>query len=344
MRDGRTLRLLYVIGLGLFPLTVAAQQPARETPKDESAQAQGEEQPLAFFVSPGVLRNGLDRLVDEIDDELEFDDEQYMAVRRLLRERVTGFLQEHHKELNHLANTYFEAYYAGEPPDSVYVADFADRALPQLLEFNEFMHELADGFREICNEDQVAMIDSYMAGFEVAVEAGQERLKAWSEGYFDPETEWRGSPAFRAAELNRKRELENRMVAASRAKIEQYRSGQAAGETPPNDAAADAAKPPAGAADDSWEAYVRAFIARYQLDSEKQQRAWQYHARYAEDRDRYLRRKLDDMSSIERMYAEAIRLEGEQKSDEAARMRARADAEMAKIENNVNEIFERLKE
>ena len=337
------LRRSLCIGIG-FGLVAAAlaQQPERPASSDRK---DAEEEPLRFFVSPGVLRNGLDRLVDEIDDKMSFDDEQYMAVRRIMQEKVPEFLREHHKQLNALANSYFEAYYDGEPPDSVFVAEFADNALPQLTEFNDLMHELAEEFRGVCNEDQIAMVDGYMAGFEVAVQAGHDRLKLWSEGYFDPETEWRGSPQFRPAEGARAQELEDKMVAASQLKIDEYRSRRAAAGAPGatgDQPAARAAAP--GSAADAWDAYVKAFIARFQLDSEKQQRAWQYHARYAEDRDRYLRRKLDDMTAIEQMYADAAKLDTEEKADEATKLRERADTAMNEIESSVNEIFERLKE
>ncbi len=281
----------------------------------------------------------LRKVAADMAGDYGFDEYQRDEAERVLREKIGAFLKENRPQLEKLVSEFLEAQVADEPPDPAFVADWARRAEPLLAKAHDLLYDVADDMREFMTEEQQIQLDGYLAAFDVGVEMTQKRLQRWAAGEFDPQTEWIGNPQARKLDRQRRREMYQRMEQARSEVLQQYEGGGAggAGGLPPGErarAGAEARKArQARRSTDEWARYVEAFIARYQLDAQQQQKARLFLRRQREARDTYLARKASQMERIEKLYKQARTPEQVQQ----------AEAEYKKLMAPVERMFEVLK-
>ncbi len=281
----------------------------------------------------------LRKVAADMASDYGFDEYQRDEAERVLREKIGAFLKENRPQLEKLVTEFLEAQVADEPPDPKFVAEWAKRAQPLLAKAHDLLYDVADNMRDFMTEEQQIQLDGYLAAFDVGVEMTQKRLARWAAGEFDPQTEWVGNPQARKLDRQRRREMYQRMEQARSEVLQQYEGGPAggAGGLPPGERAragaeAREARQARGAVDE-WERYVEQFIARYQLDSQQQQKARLFLRRQREARDTYLARKAAQMERIEKLYKQA-------KTPERIQQ---AEAEYKKLMAPVERMFEVLK-
>lgn len=323
--------------------TACAQQP--DTPDRQPRDDFG----LTLRLTPAMIRNFLNTVADDMAEDYDLDDDQYYRVNDVLQQRIPEFLSENREALTQLATEYMEAWSAAEPPDSEFVAQWSERALPLLDKFHETVETVADDFRDVLDDEQIAKLDGYLAAMDAGTQLIDQRLRTWADGGFDAETDWHRSPMFAEAETKRRREMEQRMVEARREAIafhlgedwvdSESAGGKSAGgaaaaprgtPAPPNARGAGRASKPG----DKWKTYTEDFIVRYKLDAAQTQRARLYYQRAAADRDRYQRRRLPELTRIANMIEKA----------KTPAQRERARALKADFEQGLEHMFERLKQ
>lgn len=357
------------LALFLVPWTpgVAAQQRPANSPNSAGAES---DFGLVIRITPDTILNYLNTVADDMARDYELDDEQYYRVNEILHQRIPQFLRENNQEISRLASDFSKAWASPEPPDTEFVATWAERARPLLGKFHETVEVLADDMRTVMTPEQIVKLDGYLAAVDVGSQFLDQRLDSWAQGGFDPDTDWHRSPLFKNAENTRRQEVERRMVEARREVIA-YHTGEAwaddipgpgmPGEplfrpsgtgAPAGDAADRHAGPgptPAAAAKsdphgragerptkprDKWEVYTEEFIARYKLDDAQAQKARLLYQRAADDRDRYERRRLPQLTEIARVLESA----------ETPEQREPALRQRAEFESGLERMFTRLKD
>lgn len=249
-----------------------------------------------------------DRVADSMIEFYDLDEEQFLATRQIVRETLPKFLQENKRDLKALLNEFIDAQLSGEPPDPNSIQDWAQRAVTMLEKFDGVVQEVTDGMREFLTEDQLVKLDAEHAAFKTGVSIVQNKLYHWSEGGFNPETDWITDPRVR-------REREHNERVAMRAEMQKARESvlNGAGE-PGSVATADRGAPeqragsgPASrtAPRDEWEMYVVSFIRRYDLNHDQEQQAYAILRAKQEERDDYLARKGNEIKAVGERLAKA---------------------------------------
>ena len=269
-----------------------------------------------FWPTRTMMDRVIDRITEQMTEHYNLDEYQLERTRTLFKERFPGFLNANRAEIQTLLNQYFEAILDTEPPAVDDVAVWAQRVQPLLADFDVVVDEVTGDMREYLNDDQVVMLDAEMAAFDAGMTMAQNKLGVWSEGGYDPETEWIHPPEDRHGE-----DAEGEVVTE---------------ETPVGDASASET----GAAEkeevpkDEWTVYTEEFIARYQLHSEQKQKALAFLRQQQERRDKYLRNNVSDMARVTKMLTEA-------KTEED---REKALVAYQRLNEPIDALFEQLKE
>lgn len=295
-----------------------------------------------FWPTPRMMDRIIDRITDEVGRQYEFDDEQIERTRALFKERFPAFLNQNRGEIQTLANQFFEAQLAGEPPTPETVAQWAQRVQPLLTKFTTLATETAGEMSTYMTDEQALRLEGELAAFETGVKLVNNKLGIWSAGGYDPQTEW--IPDGRARR-RREREMELKM----RAEMDEARRAavsEAVGETVPElevevvpaNTAPRATGPTRPAAPpppkDEWEKYVDAFVARYNLTPDQQQDAMRLLRAKQKERDEYLTRRTNDLVDLQKRIAAA---------DDEDKKKALA-AEMDKLNAPVERMFQQLKD
>jgi len=259
-----------------------------------------------FWPTQKMMERMIDRITDGMADEFNFDDSQLELTREVFKARFPEFLNENRAEIQTLLNQYFEALLDDQPPAVEDVAEWAGRVQPLMTGFGEVCDEVAESMREYLNDDQMVMLDAQHVAFQAGMKMAQNKLAVWADGGYDPETEWihRRSPEEREA--------------AAQAEMEEAEAEAAAKPLPK----------------DEWTIYTEQFIERYQLNEEQKQKAFTILGHQQEARDRYLRRKADEMAHVTKLLTEA-----ETEEERAASLEA-----YQRLNAPVDRIFEQLKE
>ena len=261
-----------------------------------------------FWPTRKMMERMIDRITDGMADEFNFDDSQLRLTREVFKARFPEFLNENRAEIQTLLNQYFEALLDDQPPAVEDVAEWAGRVQPLMTGFGEVCDEVAESMREYLNDDQVVMLDAQHVAFQTGMKMAQNKLAVWADGGYDPETEW----IHRGDSRHGSREEREAAEAAEQARQE-------------------AAKPQPK---DEWTIYTEQFIERYQLNEEQKQKAFTILRHQQEARDRYLRRKSDEMAHVTKLLTEA-----ETEEERAASLEA-----YQRLNAPVDRIFEQLKE
>ncbi|MFH1747996.1 MAG: hypothetical protein ABIG44_13255 [Planctomycetota bacterium] len=324
--------------LGVLTLTAALALPQDYYDEDEERPKKKDALPPAgFWPTQRMMDLFLDRMTEEMSGTYDFDEDQLYNTRELFKERFPTWLNDNRGEIMQLTNEYLEALLAGEAPDSEYVADWAQRTLPLVDEFTDLFEGVSVDMRAYMTEEQQVILDGQMAAFRVGVSYVNQRLGVWSEGGFDAQTEWPGSPEHRQHERQREREMHKEAREAElRAKGEwneeaETAAAAAADADQPNDRSADR---PGDQSRDEWTRYVDNFIRRYQLNQEQKEAAYKYLRYQQEQRDKYLRRSGGKLAEAH----EAV------KKADSDQQREKTTRQVNLLERPLERMFTQLKE
>jgi hypothetical protein len=369
MTSRTRLRKGWILAVALLLAAPALAQP--DDRRDEDTQLPPEERSSPVFslnVSPELLINAINRLVEKrLTKDYGFDEYQAEEMRHLLQEELPRFLEEHQAELETLATEWLEAVSADEPPSAERAADWAARLRPIVEEAEVMVDRVSDNMREFLNDDQQVLLDGFQAGIHTAARGAKGRLYEFEQGYFDPEKHWPGSRKARRRgpkeikSLRKEMEVARRDAmggdfepiapppprdpspdrAARRAARSTDEHALAEDESPapaqpaPEQAKTDNAPAPAKTVEkkDEWTLYVEAFIKRYKLDDEQQQKARHFLKRAHDNRDRYFAGRGSEMERITKMWRNA----------KTEKQRTTVEKAHAKFAKPLDGMFERLK-
>ena len=301
-------RLAGTLILAMFAIAALAQD-VSERDEDRSRRRADKIPTDGFWPTQKMMERFINRITDGMADEYNFDDDQLETTRDLFKAQFPEFLNENRAEIQTLLNQYFEALLDDGPPAPEEVAEWAGRVQPLMAEFGEICNEVTEGMREYINDEQMVMLDAQYVAFQTGLKMVQNKLAIWSDGGYDPETEW--------IRDNSRRPSREEREAAERAAEE-----------------ADAERAAAEAPKDQWTIYTEQFIERYQLNDEQKQKAFAFLRHQQEARDRYLRRNDDEMARVTRLLTES-----ETEEERAASLEA-----YQRLNAPVDRIFEQLKD
>lgn len=304
-----------LLGFAIAPFSPAQQSSERAWKADEP-------EGYGLLLTPAVMDKLLDRVIEKMGQDLKFDEAQSADAQRVFKENVLKFIKQNQKELTQLANEFLDKRLGTEPPTAEEVAEWAKRASPMLEKTRELVTHVSEQMREFMTDEQQVKMDASLAAFEVGTGFVGRRLASWSEGGFDPATDWPRNPGVQKLDREQAHQLEIAMKEARDAKLNEGRPPAAAPQivevpepvvpvtsTPdPAARAARAAQPtPAPKAEpkDEWTLYVESYIARYSLDSTQAQKAMVFLNTATGQRDSYLRSKGKQMEQTEKSFKAA---------------------------------------
>ncbi|GEM_PF-910211 len=334
----RTGFALGLVTAGCFLAIAVAQDydPERRSPR------RGSMPPAGFWPTERMIELAIDRITEKMAETYGFDEDQLWNTRDLLKSRFPQWMQDNRAELQALTNQWIETVMAGEPPTPEEVADWSNRALPLFEEFTGLVDETIEDMRTYLTPEQEVLLDGQKAFFQVGLNYMRDRLNTWKAGGYDWRTEWPRSEEFRRQEHVRQQRLQQE---AENARLAAMGIAPAAGNSAP-DAAPAGRNPPAerklflpkpgetDKAQDEWAVYVENFIKRYRLDEAQQNAARRFLRDQQELRDRYLRRKLPEIESLEQR----------QKAAQTDEERAKVRAEVEQLNRPIERYFQRLKD
>lgn len=308
--------ILAIIPLAAPPALAQQPDPNQPDPAAPQRQQDQEEQPIFVFkVTSRMLHNGLDKLVEKrLAKDYDLDDYQREEMRQLLHEHLPKFLREHQQELQGLWVEWVEALSGDEPPDPEYVAEWSGRLLPIVEQAKGMIDSMSEDMREFLDDRQEVLLDGYLAAANVGTTTLTNRLYEFKEGGFDPQIHWPGYKHVRhlePAEIKRRQEEMERARWAAMEQSRRMRARRTPQPAQPNAAApvgqvkTGEAAPVAKNSPDEWTRYVEAFIRRYQLDDEQQQKARAHLQQKLKARDRYLDSKTSEFERIKNMFGKA---------------------------------------
>ncbi len=313
--------LLVCLGLFVSPTPAQDMYADDEDPPPEKAKVPD----AGFWPTQRLMEFWMHRVADDMAVRYEFDEDQLYLTREALKEHIPRFLNENRAEIQTLMNQFLEAQFADEAPEVEYVADWAQRVLPLMHKFEDVVGDLTGDMREYLTEDQVIIMEGEHAAFRTGMGLITNKVAVWSDGGYDPETEWPRSPGHRPdRNHDDERRAQAEMDAARQEAIAQAREGQTANP----------ARGSGKTRKDPWTRYVDEFVQRYHFNDEQKEKAYRLLEVQLRKRDNYLERKLPEMDRIEKELKEA-------KTDAE---REKAQAGLEKLNAPVDRMFQQLKD
>jgi hypothetical protein len=325
-------RLVLLLCTVLFVPVALTQNPRAPRAKDDR-QDLNEPLPAGFWPTDRMMYLFIDRLTEDLGKSYGFNDDQLNQTRELWKDEFPAWLNDHRTDIQQLTNEYIEALLDDKPPDPEFVADWAQRVLPLVDEFQERCEKVGEQMRPMLNEEQQMTLEGQLAGFRVGMKYLNERLGNWSEGGFDPEVDWHRSPGFKDAEKTRNEQIHQEAVqaeAAARGEVIPESGGAGGAGAQEGGKPVTSSKP----ASSDWAKYVEDFIRRYQLNAEQQETAHKYLRTLEGRRDEFLRRNAEEFAEAKRTLAGA-------KTDA---QRARAQAREERLNRPLDNLFAQLKQ
>lgn len=320
----RSSLLLGLVGLAAssaWPQSFQDQEPVQPPPGQQQVPSAG------FWPTQKMMERIIDRMTEELGKTYSFDDDQLDRTRGLFKARFPTWMNENRGEIMDLTNQYFETLLGGQAPDAIEVAAWAQRTLPLLNGFVDQVEGVTGEMRTYLTDDQQTMLDGHMAAFRVGMSYIGQRVGTWSQGGFDPNTEWPDSPGFNDAEHQRSTEM---MEAQQRAEREaqglppeeppapRSKVGAGAGGAAKTTQPAATTKPASGK--DEWAQYTEDFIRRYELNEDQKALAHKALKLRQEERDKYLRNVSAELDELNHKIKEAATPD-EKAASEASRAR-----------------------
>lgn len=351
----------FALVLGVLSSTVAP------LAAQERVAAQGAERERAtpipsagFWPTEKLINNMLDRALEGLIEEYDFDPEQATRTAEILKTRFPRWLQENRGEIQTLMNEYLEALTEADPPTPERVAQWAQRVQPLVGGFQELVNDMTGEMSEFMTEDQQVNLEGHMAAFTTGIGFMQNKLGVWAEGGYDPESEWPRNAEARQRRRAEERALKEQMrddrnqalaemgagpdgkpvaddpaAAANNANAGATQGALKGGATP-QDRPPTKPRPARAAATekDEWTRYVDEFVRRYDLNDDQKGKAYTYLKAKQDDRDAYLNRKKADIATAEKEVKAG-------KTDEA---RATAKKQLDELNKPIERYFTQLKD
>lgn len=295
------------------------EKPGREDEQQEEPDREDRSQPAkriptdGFWPTPLMFERAIDRMTEDLQSRYEFDDDQVFQTRELIKKRLPKWLNANRAEIQTLVNQFFEAQLNDEAPSIEHVAEWSQRVLPLVDEFQNQIGIMTNEMREFMTDDQQDTLDGELAAMNTGLGFTKNKLTVWADGGYDPELEWRGSRRERRRIDREERKLLEAEMEAARQKAlaDAGRSGPPTGEALNPATHKPAAK--SGSVDE-WAAYVATFKRRYNLNDDQSAKADSFLKAQQDNRDGYLRRNADKMKQITNLYGESATHERAQKA------------------------------
>lgn len=302
--------LLIAIGMSLLsaPLPRAAGQEAAENEAPPPRRSKTPIPSEGFWPTQTLMTRVFERVNDGFAEHYEMDDEQKARALRVFRSRVLPFLEENRGELQRLSNQFYESVFNDRPPGAAEVAEWSQKVLPFVDELKEIVSGISTDMQEFMTDDQISKLDAEMAAFEAGMGMARNKIQSWADGNYDPDLEWPGPRMDLSPE--QREEVKKKQQAERDAELEKWEARNKRFEEferleREREAASQAASAPARAITDEWELHTEAFIRRYDLDVDQQQRARAFLRAKQEERDEYLGRKSEELERVKRLGQDA---------------------------------------
>jgi len=281
-------------------------------------------------IPPWEVQERFNKAVEMVGDRYLLDEGQMAALQHQALKINVGLFSRHSDRILQYALEAVQTRAAGEPFTPEQVARWTELAEPVFQDARQSVNAAAKQFMEQLDPEQRELLQRDLDAANRRM-ADIERLGAkWKRGQWDPH-DWgmEDDP------------IQNQWARGPEAPA--TGGAEARPESPPAPAApASAAQPPPSEreqatqqpkADDPWAKYVRAFIKKYQLNDEQQQRAWLFY-RDAKERDELFAKRHDRRTA-------ALRTKAGKSDDE--RTRAALHAENEKRRSESERLFNLLK-
>ncbi len=169
------------------------------TGQDPRQQAQG----FMSMWNPQVM---IDRSVRQAARRYKLTPEQEELARKMTTDGANAFLDKHEMEIRSLLREAIEARMAGGPPSAEKVQEWAKRVAPLFEEGQKAILEGNQQFRDCLSDEQKKIFDADQKILREQVVMARDRLTGWTQGKFNPETDWfpppRRSPATQPGQPN----------------------------------------------------------------------------------------------------------------------------------------------
>ncbi|MCA9244741.1 MAG: hypothetical protein KDA32_12335 [Phycisphaerales bacterium] len=247
-------------------------------------------------IPPWEINQRFDTFVGVISDRYYLDERQEAALRRMIVAENARLFAKHSGRIMSYATEAIQTRAAGEPFTADQVARWTRTAQPVFRDSRVSVERLAKEFSEQLDADQRQILERDLAAANNRMDTMERMAQGWMRGEWSA-ADWgmQNDPIQMAGE--------ERVAAAAEQENAQQTddSGSDAGvvagvvnEAPRQEPPPTPVKPTKNVPrdDDRYARYVRAFIDKFQLNDEQQQRAWLFHKEVVE-RDATLRRKFD---------------------------------------------------
>jgi hypothetical protein len=259
-------------------------------------------------IPPWQVRERFDRATELISDRYLLNRKQEETMRRLvLRENFRIFSQ-HADRIMQYGMEAIQTRAAGRPFTPEQVARWAELAQPVFLDVRRSLNRSAEEFMDVLEPEQKELVKADLEAANHRMQDVQQLAQRWQQGQWDP-ADWgleedpiqnsmvvaqaNEAAAVAAAQggaqpggPDAKQPRREPPQAGQRSPRPQRRrptAGPSRGGAPVRPPAPQTDPQHAGKTDESrqpddeWARYVRAFIAKYQLNDEQQQRAWLFY-------------------------------------------------------------------
>lgn len=296
-------------------------------PPDAEEQEEQDKPLFSINVTPTLMENMIGQMVErQLTPTYQFDEYQAEQTRRLIQERVGGWLRENGDKIEPLVNTYMEAVTSRTPPTPEEVAEWATQMQAVKDDFMVVLDDMTTEMRTYLTEDQIVVMEGELAAINVASGFLDQRLGAWSEGHFNPETDWPQGRRFREAQRERDKVAHEAITEARQEAI------QVAGDDPTRVGRVATKQQ----TQDKWAKYVEAFIEKYQLNAQQIQLAQRLLSNAQRHRDNWLLQRAQQFDRVEQGLAAA------DTDEEKAQYLAQYEKLVAPINNQETSLKQKL--
>lgn len=288
-------------------------------------------------IPPWNMLERHDRFMEMVGDRYLLDEEQMASLQgRLIRMNVELFSR-HSDRIMQYAVEAIETRAAGEPFTPEQVARWTTLAEPVFQDVRGSLNAAATDFMRELDPEQRELVEQDMAAANRRMSDIERMGQKWKRGQWDPhdwgmEQDPIQNPGGDASGTAASEE------AGSRPAEREASAGAEPTDLAEAEGRADESARPAGGpkADDVWARYVRAFIRKYDLNDEQQQRAWLI-CRDARQRDEVFERRYQRQMEV--LRAKSADRDGDKTG---AAMRTRTEKRQAELERLFNLFKRRL--
>lgn len=288
-------------------------------------------------IPPWATQERFDAALEMVGDRYLLDEGQIATLQSQAIKMNIDLFSKHADRILGYAVEAIETRAAGEPFTPEQVARWVTLAEPVMLDARASVNKFAEDFMEELDPEQRELVQMDLKAANRRMSDMERMTGKWKRGEWDP-SDWGmeadpiqnpdladGTPA---AETETKPSAENPAEPGGVRKPEAPAGPATEAEQAPPKSAAEPE------ANDPWAQYVRAFIRKYQLDDEQQQRAWIFY-RHTKERDEVFARRHDRNVGS---------LRGKSDDDASERARAAMSKENERRVRETDRLFGQLKQ